>query len=49
MHKKREKIAFNAISDVSFMFKVWCHLIVFIDKKFAQRLLLIGERGYSFA
>ena len=22
MHKKREKIAFNAISDVSFMFKV---------------------------
>lgn len=36
MHKKREKIAFNAISDVSFMFKVLCHLIVFIDKKFAQ-------------
>lgn len=37
MHEKREKIAFNAINDVSFIFKVWWHLIVFIDKKFAQR------------
>lgn len=34
--KKEKKFTFNAISDVSFMFKVWCHLIVFIDKKFAQ-------------
>lgn len=34
--KKEKKLTFNAISVVSFMFKVWCHLIVFIDKKFAQ-------------
>lgn len=46
MHEKREKIAFNAINDVSFIFKVWWHLIVFIDKKFAQRCIVDRRRGY---